>query len=320
MNVILDQALSRSVDCLRRALFINECFLNHSTPGGCLVGLLVIMLICGLIPSQIKWFHSSMARRKNRHILGFKGCFAAGVFLGDCIMHMVADALGDIQEEIKKLQQPGNFSQKHNSTCEDDDSDGYPFGELIISLGFFLMFFIASIMLQCCPRAVHSHGDHESHDDHKSGPESHSSFRAFVLFISLSFHSVFEGLAIGVQKEEVAAIQLCLAVLIHKAIVVFSLAMKLVQSGTDARWSLLYLVVFALMSPAGIGVGIGVSLSNGNGSSLAQAVLEGVAAGTFLYVTFLEILPYELRSHESLLAKFFIGLGFSVMAVIAIWA
>ncbi|XP_066486846.1 zinc transporter ZIP2-like [Tiliqua scincoides] len=214
--------------------------------------------------------------------------------------------------------QHGNFSQKHNSTSEDDDSDGYPFGELIISLGFFLVFFIESIVLQCCPRAVHSHGDHESHADHKSGPESHSSFRAFVLFISLSFHSVFEGLAIGVQKEEVAAIQLCLAVLIHKAIVVFSLTMKLVQSGTDARWRLLYLVVFALMSPAGIGVGIGV-LSNGNGSSLAQAVLEGVAAGTFLYVTFLEILPYELRSHESLLAKFFfIGLGFSVMAVIAI--
>ncbi|XP_066486980.1 zinc transporter ZIP2-like [Tiliqua scincoides] len=221
---------------------------------------------------------------------------------------------------IYKMPQ-GNFSQKYNSTSEDDDSDEYPFGELITSLGFFLVFFIASIMLQCCPRAVHSHGDHESHDDHKSGPESHSSFWAFVLFISLSFHSVFEGLAIGVQKEEVAAIQFCLAVLIHKAIVVFSLAMKLVQSETDARWRLLYLVVFALMSPAGIGVGIGVSLSNGNGSSLAQAVLEGVAAGTFLYVTFLEILPYELRSHESLLAKlFFIGLGFSVMAIIAIWA
>lgn len=31
---------------------------------GCLVGLLVVTLICGLIPSQVKWFHSSMARGK----------------------------------------------------------------------------------------------------------------------------------------------------------------------------------------------------------------------------------------------------------------
>ncbi|XP_053121583.1 zinc transporter ZIP2 [Hemicordylus capensis] len=288
---------------------------------GCLAGLLVITLLCGLVPAQIKWFQINMARGKHRRILSFIGCFAAGVFLGACIMHMMADALGDIQEELKKRQLQGGFVPKQNSTSKDDDSEVYPFGELIISFGFFLVFFIESFVLHCCPRAVHAHGDHESHDDHKGMPESHSSFRAFVLFLSLSFHSVFEGLAIGVQKEKADAIQLCLAVLIHKAIVVFSLSMKLVQSGTPARWRLLYLVFFALMSPAGIGVGIGISLTKSDGTGLAQAVLEAVATGTFLYVTFLEILPYELQSHESPLAKlFFISLGFSIMAIIAIWA
>nr|XP_060636126.1 zinc transporter ZIP2 [Anolis sagrei ordinatus] len=289
---------------------------------GCLAGVLVITLFCGLIPSQVKWFQFNMARGKHRRILSCIGCFAAGVFLGACLMHMVADALGDIQEEIKKRQRQGGSTNKLNSTSDDDgDSDGYPFGELIISLGFFLVFIIESVVLHCCPRAVHAHGDHESQDNHKDLPEAHSSLRAFVLFLSLSFHSVFEGLAIGVQKQVTAAVQLCLAVLIHKAIVVFSLSLKLVQSGTKVQWRLLYLVVFALMSPAGIGVGIGVSLSNSDGSSLAQAVLEGLAAGTFLYVTFLEILPYELRSHESPLTKFFfISLGFCIMAVIAIWA
>lgn len=183
------------------------------------------------------------------------------------------------------------------------------------------MFFIESVVLHCCPQAVHSHGSHENHEDHKELPPSHSSFRAFILFLSLSFHSVFEGLAIGVQKETTDTIQLCLAVLIHKAIMSFSLSLKLVQSSTKLQWRILYLVVFALMSPIGISVGIGVSLSNGDGSGLAQAVLEGVSAGTFLYITFLEILPYELASHESPLTKFlFISLGFSIMAVIAIWA
>uniref|UniRef100_A0A8D2L4T1 Zinc transporter ZIP2 n=2 Tax=Varanus komodoensis TaxID=61221 RepID=A0A8D2L4T1_VARKO len=71
---------------------------------GCLGGLLVVPLLCGLIPTQIKWFQINMARGKHRRILSFIGCFAAGVFLGACIMHMVADALGDIQEEIKKRQ------------------------------------------------------------------------------------------------------------------------------------------------------------------------------------------------------------------------
>ncbi|XP_007445170.1 zinc transporter ZIP2, partial [Python bivittatus] len=214
-------------------------------------------------------------------------------------------------------------SHKQNSTSEDTDNDVevYPYGELIISLGFFLVFFIESLVLHCCPQAVHSHGNHENYEDHKELPPSHSSFRAFILFLSLSFHSVFEGLAIGVQKETIDTIQLCVAVLIHKAIVSFSLSLKLVQSSTKFQWRMLYVVVFALMSPTGISVGIGVSLFNGDGSGLAQAILEGVAAGTFLYVTFLEILPYELGSHESPLTKFFfISLGFSIMAVIAIWA
>ncbi|XP_063157521.1 zinc transporter ZIP2 [Candoia aspera] len=290
---------------------------------GCLIGVLLVTLFCTLIPAQIKWFQIHMARGKHRHILSFIGCFAAGVFLGACIMHMVADALGDIHTEIRKWQHMEGTSPKQNGTDEDTDNDSeiYPYGELIISLGFFLVFFIESLVLHCCPQAVHSHGNHEGHEDHKELPSSHSSFRAFILFLSLSFHSVFEGLAIGVQKEATDTIQLSVAVLIHKAIVGFSLSLKLVQSGTKMQWRMLYLVVFALMSPTGISVGIGVSLSNGDGSGLAQAILEGVAAGTFLYVTFLEILPYELGSHESPLTKFlFISLGFSIMAVIAIWA
>uniref|UniRef100_A0A8C6XCQ0 Solute carrier family 39 member 2 n=1 Tax=Naja naja TaxID=35670 RepID=A0A8C6XCQ0_NAJNA len=277
---------------------------------GCLAGVLLITLLCGLIPAQVKWFHINMARGKHRRILSFIGCFSAGIFLGACIMHMVADALGDIETEIRKQQHMVSAALKL-----------YPYGELIISLGFFLVFFIESVVLHCCPQAVHSHGNHENHEDHKEPPPSHSSFRAFILFLSLSFHSVFEGLAIGVQKETTDTIQLCLAVLIHKAIMSFSLSLKLVQSSTKLQWRILYLVVFALMSPIGISIGIGVSLSNGDGSGLAQAVLEGVSAGTFLYVTFLEILPYELGSHESPFTKFlFISLGFSIMAVIAIWA
>uniref|UniRef100_A0A670ZN26 Solute carrier family 39 member 2 n=1 Tax=Pseudonaja textilis TaxID=8673 RepID=A0A670ZN26_PSETE len=277
---------------------------------GCLAGVLLITLLCGLIPAQVKWFHINMARGKHRRILSFISCFAAGVFLGACIMHMVADALGDIETEIRKRQHMVSAVLRR-----------YPYGELVISLGFFLVFFIESVVLHCCPQAVHSHNNQENHEEHKEPPPSHSSFRAFILFLSLSFHSVFEGLAIGVQKETTDTIQLCLAVLIHKAIMSFSLSLKLVQSSTKLQWRILYLVVFVLMSPIGISIGIGVSLSNGDGSGLAQAVLEGVSAGTFLYITFLEILPYELASHESPFTKFlFISLGFSIMAVIAIWA
>lgn len=70
-----------------------------------------------------------------------------------------------------------------------------------------------------------------------------------------------------------------------------------------------------MMSPLGIAVGIGVMEAKLESGALIQAILEGLAAGTFIYITFLEILPHELNSPERQLLKvLFILLGFSVMA------
>ncbi|XP_050773848.1 zinc transporter ZIP2 [Gopherus flavomarginatus] len=324
---------------------------------GCLVALLFITLVCGLIPAQVKWFQIKAAKGRHRRILSFIGCFAAGVFLGACLMHTAADALTDIQGELGKRLQQAAAGQNLTGTQNDSSRASacvaeldYPFAELVISLGFFLVFLTESLVLHCChvappshgapgkdpacsapsaPSVPHSHGATapsvpsvpHSHGVPVPGGPSPGSFRALVLFITLSLHSLFEGLAVGVQQGEAGALQLCLAVLAHKGVIAFSLGLQLVQSGTRPRWRLLYLGIFALMSPCGMAIGIGLSLSGGAAGGLAMALVEGVAAGTFLYITFLEILPHELSSHEPPLAKFsFIALGFSVMATIAIWA
>ncbi|CAI9574226.1 unnamed protein product [Staurois parvus] len=150
---------------------------------------------------------------------------------------------------------------------------------------------------------------------------SSSSFRSLILFCSLSIHSVFEGLAIGLQSNYSSALQIAIAVLIHKGIIVFSLSLKLIQSMTTPAWLITYIVIFSLMSPIGITIGIIVTLKKSGIVTLVQTILAGIASGTFVYVTFLEILPQELNSGERPILKvFFIIIGFTVMAVIAIWA
>ncbi|XP_043351702.1 methyltransferase-like protein 17, mitochondrial isoform X5 [Dermochelys coriacea] len=310
---------------------------------GCVVALLLITLVCGLIPAQVKWFQIKAAKGRHRRILSYIGCFAAGVFLGACLMHTAADALTDIQGELSKRLQQAVAGQNLTGTQNNSSKASacgaeldYPFAELVISLGFFLVFLTESLVLHCCHSAPPTHGAPgkdpacsapsvpsvpHSHGVPVPGGPSPGSFRALVLFITLSLHSLFEGLAVGVQQGEAGALQLCLAVLVHKGVIAFSLGLQLVQSGTRPRCRLLYLGIFALMSPSGMAVGIGLSLSGGAAGGLAMALLEGVAAGTFLYITFLEILPHELSSREPPLAKFsFIALGFTVMATIAIWA
>ena len=109
--------------------------------------------------------------------------------------------------------------------------------------------------------------------------------------------------------------EICIAILVHKSIIVFSLSVKLVQSEVPRLWMGAYIGVFAMMSPLGIAIGIGVVEAQLTAGMLIQAVLEGLAAGTFIYITFLEILPHELNSPEKQLLKvLFILLGFSIMA------
>ncbi|KAM4709076.1 zinc transporter ZIP2 [Discoglossus pictus] len=298
---------------------------------GCLVALLILTLVFGLIPARVSWFNRNGAKGSHHLVLCLISSFAAGIFMGACLLHVVADYLSNIATELSYIN--------------------YPMGELILSFGFFFVLLIERVVLQCCrhphdtpqdgiplpdtqtaseatnyhnkkePPAEISVPDEGPHNHVHPDLYSHSSFRSLILFISLSIHSVFEGLAIGLQTNFSSALQIAIAVLIHKGIIVFSLSLKLVQSLTRPAWLLIYIVCFSLMSPIGIAIGIGVTLGKTTVISLVEVILEGIASGTFVYVTFLEILPQELNSEEKPLLKvLFIVIGFTIMAVIAIWA
>lgn len=144
---------------------------------------------------------------------------------------------------------------------------------------------------------------------------AHSAIRCFVLLLALSLHSVFEGLAVGLQEGSTQALEICLALLIHKGAIAFSLSFKLLQSRLRARAVAGCLILFSIMSPLGIGLGVvlteaPVVVLHG----LSRSVLEGLAAGTFVYITFLEILPHELSSSEQRILKVIVLLaGFAVV-------
>ncbi|XP_012885134.1 PREDICTED: zinc transporter ZIP2 [Dipodomys ordii] len=248
-------------------------------------------------------------------------------------MHMTTEALEGIESEIQKFIGQNSTESKGNSSDTADSTHvEYPYGELIISLGFFLVFLLESLAFQCCPGAAEGSTLQEEEWSGSSvfGFHSHSPLpspprgplRALVLLLSLSFHSVFEGLAVGLQTTIAATIQLCVAVLAHKGLVVFGVGLRLVKLGTGSQWAAFSILSLALMSPLGLALGMSVATGDSEGGQgLAQAVLEGVAAGTFLYVTFLEILPRELAGPGAPLTKWCcVAAGFTFMAIIALWA
>ncbi|KAF5925630.1 hypothetical protein HPG69_002079, partial [Diceros bicornis minor] len=267
-----------------------------------------------ILRSLLVLYPKEEATSRSHHcrVLRLLSCTSAGVFLGAGFMHMTAEALEGIESEIQQFVMQNRTESKRNSS---DDADSaqmeYPYGELVISLGFFLVFLLESLALQCCPGAAEGSTVHEEEwgGAHVLGLHSHgplpSPSQALVLLLSLSFHSVFEGLAVGLQPTVAATVELCLAVLAHKGLIAFGVGPRLVRTGTGSRWAMFSILSLALMSPLGLAVGLAVAQGDSEGGrGLARAVLEGVAAGTFLYVTFLEILPRDLAGPEAPLAKY----------------
>lgn len=289
---------------------------------GALIGLLLLTLLFGFIPARVKWFRDTNGTETHRTVLSLISCFAGGVFLAACLLDVIPDYLSDISAQLD--------AQKIETS--------FPLPEFIIAAGFFTVLILERIVLNCrelrgsqdewAPliadsRNGHGHGHGTSPELESSGHhvhvdfQAHSPFRSFMLFLSLSLHSVFEGLAIGLQSTDSKVLEICIAILVHKSIIVFSLSVKLVQSAVRPLWVCIYIGVFALMSPVGIAIGISVVEAELTAGALIQAVLEGLAAGTFVYITFLEILPHELNSPgKQLLKVLFILLGFTVMAAL----
>ena len=96
---------------------------------------------------------------------------------------------------------------------------------------------------------------HEHHHDHGVAFHPHSTIRSLILLIALSFHSVFEGLAIGLQQDLGQLISLFIAVIAHKAIMAFSLGLTLAQASLSAKQYVMSIMIFSLASPFGMGIG-----------------------------------------------------------------
>ncbi|XP_025196343.1 zinc transporter ZIP1-like isoform X2 [Melanaphis sacchari] len=142
------------------------------------------------------------------------------------------------------------------------------------------------------------------------------SLRGLFAVLALSFHEVFEGLAIGLEERVDHMWYLFFAVATHKLIIAFCIGLELAWLDTKRAVLITYVTTFAIVTPVGITIGM-VLVYYGDGGSvdgtpgLVAVVLQGLAAGTLLYVVFFEVLTrYKQSGFLHLLS---IILGFCVM-------
>ena len=58
--------------------------------------------------------------------------------------------------------------------------------------------------------------------------------RGFLIILALSFHAIFEGIALGINETESAVWYLFIAIASHKFVIAFCVGMQFVSSGKDS--------------------------------------------------------------------------------------
>ncbi|XP_055386590.1 uncharacterized protein LOC129615414 [Condylostylus longicornis] len=137
--------------------------------------------------------------------------------------------------------------------------------------------------------------------------------RGLVAIFALSIHSLFEGLAVGLEKNISSIWYLFLAIGTHKFVIIFCIGIELVAAKLKPLWILIYIIGFAMVTPFGILIGslIAHSYETDKNEILSHteitsegilltiaAMLQAVSAGTLLYVIFFEIMVKERHHHH----------------------
>lgn len=225
--------------------------------------------------------------------------------------------------------------------------EDYPIPEAIVCVGFFAVYLLEELGERLTKswqkKSNDSRADERSiepgetqrlnHNTHRDHGHSHgpiipmneenpvgTAIRGCLLTAALSFHSIFEGLAIGLQPSLSDVWFLFTAVIVHELAIMFCMGMEMLASKLRVTLYVAYMVELGLITSVGVAIGIVLTEHIADPSAtqlLVIAVLQGVAAGTLLYVTFLEVLERERRKPGNGLTKLgAIFLGFTLLSVL----
>uniref|UniRef100_A0A0N4ZQW1 Zinc/iron permease n=1 Tax=Parastrongyloides trichosuri TaxID=131310 RepID=A0A0N4ZQW1_PARTI len=170
---------------------------------------------------------------------------------------------------------------------------------------------------------IHSEG--HSHSRNKFDHEERKKiFKTLSFIVALIIHSSLEGFAFGVQPTNVTIISLFIGLIVHKTVVSFSVGVRLTRCHSNRPAMVVFLIfLFAITSPIFSIIGIIIQSSSMNIliKNQLSTVFIAFSMGTFLYITFFEMLGPERENEDNRLSKTVASfLGFGAMAIIMIFS
>lgn len=222
----------------------------------------------------------------NRLFFSLGNSLAGGVFLGVGLLHLLPDGIEHL----------GGVS-------------GYPIAMLIAALSLGVLLYLEKVLFI----------EGEERELERLGTKP--AFYPYLLAVVLSIHSFIAGVALGIESTILGSIILLVAILAHKGSAAFALGINMIRGGILKNTYVKVILLFSIMTPSGILLGSGLSrVFEGETSNLIEGVFDSLAAGTFLYVSVIDIIEEEFSIPGNEALKFLAVMsGLSLMALLAVW-
>ncbi|KAD3068225.1 hypothetical protein E3N88_36105 [Mikania micrantha] len=277
----------------------------------CLIIMFFSTFAGGVSPYFYRWNESFL-------LLGTQ--FAGGVFLGTSLMHFLSDS---------------------NETFGDLTTKKYPFAFMLASSGYLLTMLGDCVIIYVTRRgddgekkvAVEvedgrmTNGDLVDHT-HPVLVRTSSFSDTVLLILALCFHSVFEGIAVGVSATKAEAWRNLWTISLHKIFAAIAMGIALLRLIPKRPFLLTvaYSFAFGISSPIGVGIGIAIdATTEGATADWLYAISMGIACGVFVYVAIHHLIfkgfkPHQDSYFDTPFFKFLaVLLGVGVIAVVMIW-
>ncbi|VDN51737.1 unnamed protein product [Dracunculus medinensis] len=197
-------------------------------------------------------------------ILSICTCFACGIFFATCFLGLIPHI------------------RAHETKIHFMILVGF---SLILFLEQVFNFYLSFIFKFLCYK-FQGHGTHSLRIPINF---SHQFFHSCALLFGLCSHSIFEGIALGMQNNEKEFFKLLIAIMLHELLCSFAYGVSLAEQQASFGAAFIFTAILASNIPLGI-------LMDTSEVLWCRFFLESFATGTFIYVASVEMLSEELQA------------------------
>lgn len=274
------------------------------------LSLLLLILAAGWIGGLIPL---KKANAQSPRFLSLGNAFAAGIFLGIGLIHMLGDA-----SEIWRSALGWR----------------YPIALLLAGAAFLFVLWFEHVALPGhLHHAVHAPGGvlpgldrseaQATNTREVNATPSHQAtgLYPYALIVALSIHSLIAGIAMGAQSGLANVVLIFAAIAAHKTTAGFALGVSLARGGVPRRRSLRLIGLFAVITPIGVVTGLIVKHAlDGHAQMIFEAAFLALAAGSFVYIAAFDIIRDEfLQPGPRILKWLLAATGYGLMGLLALW-